>query len=701
MFREGVVRTLINRIEASIGLKFTVALISVVSVFLLLCSLLIARMLIQEQYRALEARGNDMGQFFSKAITDPLLRRDFLAMDGLVAEASKSHDMLYTYVMDASNKIVNNSYVSFNRSQDSVKKFLEQEQTDDMAVLTERARERLDPVVVQATIMIGNTRIGTVMMGLSRENVRKDARQIIWMLGGTSLIIIGVLIVMMSIMVRKLIAGPTKEAAVVVSNIAAGDFSRSVPVQTTDELGQLAERLNSMISGLKGMIENVREAARKTEMVWKEAKQISAEISKGSMVQTESVEEAGSSVNEMHFSLKEIAGNVEDLYKTSEQTSSSVIEMAASTNEVAKTMTELSSTIEDTSIAIVHLSAAVRQIAENVEVLSAAADETAASTMEISASVKQVETSAKESATLAEEVAADAEQLGMRSIEKTIEGMNRIEVTVRRTADVINRLGDRAESIGGILTVIEDITDQTGLLALNAAILAAQAGEHGKGFAVVAAEIRGLANRTASSTQEIGKLITSVQEESREAVGVMQEEVALVSEGVRLASAAGEALSKILARADQSRDMSRGINKAAAEQARGIRQVSEAVGRITEMTHQISRAANEQKAGSEQISQASEKMRELTGFVKTSTLAQAKGSKEITAAVESMNAKVGMVNRSAAEVRTGSDLIVQAIERIKDIAKANSLQAGKLNSALEVMITQSEMLQKEIEKFRT
>lgn len=701
MFREGAVRAGINRIESSIGLKFTIALIGVVSAFLLLCSFLIARMLIQEQYRALEIRGHDLGQFFSKSITDPLLRKDFLSLNSQVGEAVKSQGMLYTYVLDASNKIVNTSYASFNRSQGSVNAFLEQEQTDDMTVLAERALERLDAVRVQTHIMIGNTRIGTVVMGLSRESARRETRQIIWMLGGTSLIIIGVLVVMMSMMVRVLIARRTKEAAAVVSNIAAGDFSRTVPVQTTDELGQLAERLNSMISGLKGMIENVRDAARKTEAVWQEAKSISAGITTGSRVQAESVEEAGSSVNEMHFSLKEIAGNVDDLYKTSERTSSSVIEMAASTNEVARTMTELSSTIEDTSIAIIHLSSAVRQIAENVEVLSTAADETAASAVEISASVKQVETSAKESATLAEEVAADAEQLGMRSIEKTIEGMNRIEATARRTADVINRLGERAENVGSILTVIEDITDQTGLLALNAAILAAQAGEHGKGFAVVAAEIRGLASRTAASTQEISKLIASVQEEAREAVGVVREEVAMVTDGARLARDAGEALSKILKRADLSRDMSRSINKAATEQARGIRQVSEAVGKITEMTHQISRAANEQKAGSAQISQASEKMRELTGFVKTSTVAQAKGSKEITAAVESMNAKIGLVNRSAGEVQTGSDLIVQAIERIKDIAKGNANQAARLNSALEVMIAQSEMLQKEIEKFKT
>src|SRR5512135_1629229 len=174
----------------------------------------------------------------------------------------------------------------------------------------------------------------------------------------------------------------------------------------------------------------------------------------------------------------------------------------------------------------------------------------------------------------------------MRSIEKTIDGMNRMETTARRTADVVNRLGGRAESIGSILTVIEDITDQTSLLALNAAILAAQAGEHGKGMSVVATEIRELANRTAASTQEISKLIVAVQEDSREAVAVMGKGVQLTTEGTRLAREAGDALQKILERAGQAREMSHAISRAAAEQTVGMRQVSEAVDRINAMSHE-------------------------------------------------------------------------------------------------------------------
>ena len=699
-FHEGQGKSLKDRLDSSMALKFMAAVTVVICVFMSIGTFLITTMLMRGEYRALEASGRDMGLFLGKALTEPLLRKDRDALDGLVAEAVKSHDVLYAYVTDSSNVVQNNVAACFNRTHDGMRDLLAQEKTASVQAIVAKAKERFDPIEVPVDIQLTGTRIGTTTIGFSRSGIQQNAWQTVRKLLVIGVFIIAGLALTIYLVVRKMIVSTTTEIVGVVSNIATGDLSQRVKVRTTDEFGSLGRGLNRMAVELKGMIENVQGTARKTDSIWQQVKETSQEITAGSKEQAEAVEEAASSVNEMHFALKEIGGNVENLYSTSETTSSAVIEMAASSDEVAKTIVQLSTAIEDTSTAIVQLSAAVRQIADNVEVLSSAAEDTAASATEISASVKEVESNAQESAALAEAVASDAQQLGMRAIEKTIEGMNRIDSTARRTADVVNRLGERAENIGSILTVIEDITDQTGLLALNAAILAAQAGEHGKGFAVVAAEIRELANRTAASTQEISKLITSVQDESRGAVEVMREEVTMVQEGVRLAHDAGDALKKIVERADQSRDMSRSINKAATEQARGVRQVSDAVDKINEMTHQIVRAVNEQKLGSEQITRSSEKMRELTRFIRTSTDEQARGSKDISAAVEQISAKIGMVNRAAGEVQTGSDLIVKSIERIKGSARSNADLASGLNVAMDFMVGQADQLNKEISKFR-
>ncbi len=700
-FRELFNRTVKDRIDASMGLKFMIATTGAIALVMLLGTVFVTRMVLAYQYRTIEVRGRETGAVLGKAIIDRLVGGDQVGLNMIIEDVVKSPEILSVVIVNADGRPLTSARASFNRSNPAVAAVLDAAKTDNVNALTEAIHRELGPLEVSVDIMLEKTKLGEVRIAFSRSQVQTNVWNVVLLLLGTSLLIIIILAALIYYMVKLMIVVPTRTAETVASNIAAGDLTQSFRVSTVDEVGMLGRGLNRMIVGLKGMIENIREAAQKTDAVWRDVKAMSTEITTGSRVQAESVEEAASSVNEMHFSLKEIAGTVEDLHKNSEQTSSSVIEMAASVHEVDRTMSDLSSSIEETSGAIAQMSAAVRQIAENVEVLSTAAEDTAASAAQISASVKEVEANAQESAALADAVAADAEHLGMRSIEKTIEGMNRIDATAHRTAEVVNRLGERAESIGSILTVIEDITDQTGLLALNAAILAAQAGEHGKGFAVVAAEIRELANRTASSTKEIGTLISAVQEETRDAVGGMREEVSLVAEGVLLARDAGEALKKILERADSARDMSKSINKAAAEQTRGIRQVSDAVEKINEMTHQIARAANEQRAGSDQITRASEKMRELTRFVKSSTEEQARGSKDITASVENMSVKIGLVHRAAGEVQAGSDLIVKAIERIKEIAKSNADLSAGLDNAMNMMVKQTDTLKKDIEKFRT
>ena len=690
-----------DRIGKSMGVKFVAALSVWVIVLMMAGTFIVARMMIAFQERSLEGRGREVGAVLAKAALDRLASSDILGLNLLVGDVVQGRDILAIVFTGTDGTPLTSAHASFNTEDPGVKKVLAAEKSGDVKRLLAAVRQELDPVEASVDVSLGGTKLAAIHLAFSRAEIRGNATKIVLLLAATSLATVLTISTLVYFMVRRMIAAPTAAAEAVATSIAAGDLTQSVRVSTVDEIGNLGRGLNRMIISLKEMVGSVRESSGKLETVSGEVAGVAANIGVASRVQSESVEEAGSSVNEMHFSLKEIAGNVEDLYETSEQTSSAVIETAASIDEVARLMTDLSSSIEETSTAITQMSAAVRQIAGNVETLSTAAEETAASTSMISASVREVEARAKQSTGLADAVTADARDLGMRSIDKTIEGMRRIEDESRRSADVINRLGGRAESIGGILTVIEDITDQTGLLALNAAILAAQAGEHGKGFAVVAAQIRELANRTAASTQEIGALITSVQEDSREAVEVMRNGVLMAEAGTRLAQEAGDALRKIVDRADQSREMNRSISNAAAEQATAMGQVNEAVDRINEMAHQIARATTEQRAGSEQIMRAAEKMRDITRFVRTATAEQVKASKNITVTVENMGAKVGLMNRAASEVRTGSDLIVKAIERIKSTAQENAALAARLNSAVDVLTAQSGVLKREIDRFTT
>jgi methyl-accepting chemotaxis protein len=690
-----------DRIKERMGLKFVIAVAGWISLLMLLGTIFVARMLVDSQVRAAEARGRDVGIVLAKAALDRIVAGDLLGLNMLVEDVVKSEDILSVIFTRSDGTPLTSARASFNLHHPEVQAAFGQEKSDDTAKLADLLRREANPIETVVDISAQGTKIGEVRVFLSRSAIRRSALKVALLLLGTGAVIVLSISFLLFFMVHRMIVVPTRQAESTATGIAEGDLTRNVRVSSVDEIGNLGRGLNRMLMALKDIIGSIRESSRKLDAVSGDVSGVSANVIAASRVQAEAVDEAASSVNEMHYALTEIAGTVEDLSSTSEQTSSAVIETAASIDEVARLMADLATAIEATSSAITQMSAAARENAESVESLTQAADETAAAAAQITSSVREVEESARQSASLSEAVASDAQTLGMRSIDQTAEGMRRIEEESRRSAEVINRLGGRAESIGSIVTVIEDITDQTALLALNAAILAAQAGEHGKGFSVVAAQIRELANRTASSTKEIGTLITAVQEESREAVTVMGQGVALAEEGSRLTREAGDALRKILDRAGKAREMSRTISRAAAEQAVGMRQVSDAVDRINDMAHQIERATVEQRSGSEQITRTAEKMREITQFATSATAEQVKASKTITSAVETVSGKVALVNRAAGEVRTGSDLIVKAIERIKMTARENAELADRLNSAVDVLGTQAGALKHEIERFRT
>ena len=157
---------------------------------------------------------------------------------------------------------------------------------------------------------------------------------------------------------------------------------------------------------------------------------------------------------------------------------------------------------------------------------------------------RSVDTSAETTAKLSRDVVEKAE-VGHTKVRQTIDGMEAIQQATATAERVIRGLGVRTHEIGGILDVIDDVADETNLLALNAAIIAAQAGEQGKAFSVVADEIKELADRVLASTKEIGELIRSVQEESENAIGAIEAGTRSVRDGVDLSVESGRTLEEI------------------------------------------------------------------------------------------------------------------------------------------------------------
>jgi methyl-accepting chemotaxis protein len=344
--------------------------------------------------------------------------------------------------------------------------------------------------------------------------------------------------------------------------------------------------------------------------------------------------------------------------------------------------------------------ASIKQVSENTDALSTSAEQTSSSITEMSAAVKEVEQRSVESARLAEKVSLDASDRGMTAAKEAIKGMQNIKETVEATAAVVNRLGKRSHDIGQILKVIDEVTDQTSLLALNAAILAAQAGEHGKGFAVVAEEIKDLAERTAASTLEITGLIASVQEETAESVQAMGRGLKAVENGVALVNVTSEVLEQVANSSRQSTDMARAIEKTTAEQAKGVAQITETSLSISDQLEQIAGALQEQRKGSERIMQAAERMRDITRQVRTATQEQATGSRSIANAVESVTSQASQVARSTSEQSLGAQHISEAIDRIQKITKETVDVSIEMDMAVKALKRKADALQSELEGFK-
>jgi len=267
-------------------------------------------------------------------------------------------------------------------------------------------------------------------------------------------------------------------------------------------------------------------------------------------------------------------------------------------------LSRVSETIEATA-------SAANQISSSTEEMAAGAEEQNQQTSEVAGAVDQMTKTiletAKNSAAVSEAAISSGTiaKDGGAVVFKTIEGMNKIAEVVKKSADTVHQLGKNNEQIGEIIQVIDDIADQTNLLALNAAIEAARAGEQGRGFAVVADEVRKLAERTTRATKEIASMIKQIQSDTEDAVKSMRQGTEEVEKGKEMADKAGNSLKLIIEGAEQVVDMSAQVAAASEEQSASAEQISKNIEAISSVTEQNT-------SGVQQIARAAEDLNKLT-----------------------------------------------------------------------------------------
>jgi methyl-accepting chemotaxis protein len=480
---------------------------------------------------------------------------------------------------------------------------------------------------------------------------------------------------------RERIAGPLSELAGTADAMASGDLSTPVAIDRRDEIGLLADAFGSMGASLRELVSQVRGSVLAVSAEAMRLGDASQAMFADAQRQESTAADTIRALERVGASVREMSDTVDSLAESASESNGAMSEIDNAVKDSARNIEQLFEAADGAASSVLEMSAAVRQIAGNAESLSQVTDATLDSIRTLESSVQDVEEHARESHESTSAAAENARR-GEQAVEQTIGGMAEIAESFEGLERIVGDLALRSHSIHEVSQVIQGVVERTNLLALNAAIISSQAGEHGKAFAVVAGEVKDLADRTAASTQEIADAITAMLSGVESAVAAAADGSERVRQGRACSVEAGQVLREIRQGAEKSSAAVGAIVAATANQSQGMHAVGSEIERVKELVEQIRTATQEQGNASSHIQANVVGMRRLAEDMKRATTLQTDQSRLTTEAVDRLAAGLAQI-RDVTKGQSGDvAMIIESIQVFLDGATESTRRAEAMNSTV-------------------
>jgi methyl-accepting chemotaxis protein len=457
-----------------------------------------------------------------------------------------------------------------------------------------------------------------------------------------------------------------------------------------DSVENLTEAISTSVITINSLVRQLLATTDKFVPHYRALAEVSHFLSERAKEGMTAASQASLNMQSMEEKQQQVIAQVQALTEKAQEEATWSKELSASLLEMSGTMEHSTAKFLETTATVDQMAASIREVVAQADEVTRSVEGTAYDLDAIGDSLAKIQSGAVASAQSASTVKEDAEN-GLRVMQTSMEEMTRIEQESRKATDAMRRLSQQTKEVAKIIKVIKELVSDTELLAFNAAIIAAKAGEEGKGFSVVAEEIRDLADRTTTSAQDIQQIVTAIGGDTREVTAAVEATAKAISKGKELSHSTGEALRKIVESSSEAAASSDEIADLTEQQGRRARALLNDAGHSLQSVKAINRIIQEQKIAISCTQEGVTQMKAAADRIACGMTEQVTANQMFDQGLAKRESQVQSINEATRHQMTTANKVLQHFAKSEQRLQGNAQKAaiiGKETVELETLASQ-------------